>query len=127
MTIDDVEEFVSQYCETMLWCTGDYDTDNGSYPEDNLDERYSVADVAPELLERVRREATDFIEANASDLTELDARQCGHDFALTRNGHGAGFWDRGYGDVGDRLTEACRPYGEDNWFSQSGAVYGDAY
>ena len=36
----------------------------------------------------------------------------GHDFALTRNGHGTGFWDRGMGEMGDMLTEECKPYGE---------------
>ena len=36
--------------------------------------------------------------------------QAGHDFWLTRNGEGAGFWDRGLGDVGEDLTKACRKY-----------------
>ena len=40
------------------------------------------------------------------------AELAGHDFALTRNGHGTGFWDRGLGDIGDMLTEECKPYGE---------------
>lgn len=35
----------------------------------------------------------------------------GHDFALTRNGHGAGFWDRGLGMVGEALTQISKPYG----------------
>ena len=39
------------------------------------------------------------------------AELAGHDFALTRNGHGAGFWDRGLGEIGDMLTNECRPYG----------------
>ena len=39
------------------------------------------------------------------------AELAGHDFALTRNGHGAGFWDRGLGKIGDMLTDACKPYG----------------
>ena len=30
--------------------------------------------------------------------------QAAYDFWLTRNGHGAGFWDRGLGKAGDRLT-----------------------
>ena len=40
------------------------------------------------------------------------AELAGHDFALTRNGHGTGFWDRGLGEIGDMLTEECKPYGE---------------
>lgn len=31
----------------------------------------------------------------------------GHDLWLTRNGHGVGFWDRGMGRVGKRLTDKC--------------------
>ena len=39
------------------------------------------------------------------------AELAGHDFALTRNWHGTGFWDRGLGEIGDMLTNECRPYG----------------
>ena len=41
-----------------------------------------------------------------------DPRQHGTDFWLTRNGHGAGFWDRGYGDLGDKLTAFANKFGE---------------
>jgi hypothetical protein len=35
-------------------------------------------------------------------------RQNGHDFMLTRAGHGAGFWDRGCPkEIGEALTKAC--------------------
>jgi hypothetical protein len=40
------------------------------------------------------------------------AARAGHDFWLTRNGHGAGFWDRGLGDLGERLSKAAKVYGE---------------
>jgi hypothetical protein len=36
----------------------------------------------------------------------------GHDFWLTRQGHGAGFWDRGLGELGDKLTEQAKLAGE---------------
>ncbi len=35
----------------------------------------------------------------------------GHDFWLTRNGHGAGFWDRDLGEVGDKLTKIAESFG----------------
>ena len=44
-------------------------------------------------------------------LTQQNAQQVGHDFWLTREGHGAGFWDRGNGPQGDRLTELAKAYG----------------
>ena len=46
--------------------------------------------------------------------TDGDPRQHGYDFWLTRNGHGTGFWDRGYGDIGDKLTAFAEKFGEVN-------------
>jgi len=38
-----------------------------------------------------------------------DIEQClGHDIWYTSNGHGVGFWDRGLGDLGERLTTASK-------------------
>ncbi len=34
----------------------------------------------------------------------------GHDFWLTRNGHGAGFWDRGFKEDGEELADHARIY-----------------
>ena len=54
----------------------------------------------------------------------MDAEQIGHDFWLTRNGHGAGFWDRGLGERGDWLTAQCKPYGEaDVYVGDDGSVH----
>jgi len=35
----------------------------------------------------------------------------GHDLWLTRNGHGAGFWDRGWREFGNTLSEIARGMG----------------
>lgn len=43
--------------------------------------------------------------------SRITPEQVGHDFYLTRNCHGAGFWDRGNGKMGDELTELAHPYG----------------
>jgi hypothetical protein len=52
-----------------------------------------VIDGVPYLTEAV----TAFVNANWALLTrgKVRAAQCGHDFILTANHHGAGFWDRG--------------------------------
>jgi hypothetical protein len=43
----------------------------------------------------------------------LDLSQCGHDFWLTRNRHGTGFWDRGYEEsIANKLTELSKKAGE---------------
>jgi hypothetical protein len=96
------------YVECAFWSSLDYDKTDNPRP---LDENYGPDDIAPETWAAMREECALFIEDNAVDLTGIDAGQVGHDFWLTRNGHGAGFWDRGLGDVGARLTDACRPWG----------------
>ena len=51
-----------------------------------------------------------------------------HDFILTRNGHGAGFWDTGRwcAPWGDKLTTLARGFGELRCrVGDDGAIYGD--
>lgn len=67
---------------------------------------------ADEARRESKADIAAFCETCALDLAEMDPVQIGHDFWLTRNGHGAGFWDRGLGERGRRLTDACRPYGK---------------
>lgn len=50
--------------------------------------------------------------------------QAGHDFWLTRNRHGAGYWDRGLGNLGKRLTESAHGYGEVCVYWHGGQVAG---
>lgn len=45
------------------------------------------------------------------DLSEWDAESLGHDFWLTRNGHGAGFWDRSRQNA-LQLTDIAEDFGE---------------
>lgn len=49
-------------------------------------------------------------EAYATD--NYDEQRAGNDFWYTRNGHGTGFWDRGLGEVGDRLAKRARKFGD---------------
>lgn len=59
-----------------------------------------------------------FISGNNADLHGIDYGQIGHDITLTRNGHGAGFWDRGHpDDVARRLTESAKALGEANMYA----------
>lgn len=52
----------------------------------------------------------------------LTAEQIGHDFWLTREGHGTGFWDRGF-KYGDVLTSICKKVGtRDAYISDAGMI-----
>lgn len=112
------EQFLRGYIECALWSsTDESDPETGGEP---LDKNYSASDIAPETLAAMNRECLSFMEANENDLVETCTsgrdwtgyEQHGHDFWLTRNGHGAGFWDRGYGEAGKRLTKSAEACGE---------------
>lgn len=114
-----LDEFTRQYLETALWS----ETDDDGTP---LDRNYGISDFAPEALAAAVKVSKEFQASNEDDLNETsgDDGQHGHDFWLTRNGHGAGFWDRGYGPVGDRLTKAAKAYGsEDIYVGDDGLLY----
>lgn len=55
-----------------------------------------------------------------------DEELAGHDFWLTRNGHGAGFWDRSELDkpTQGRLTKAAHAFGNsDLYVGDDGRIY----
>ncbi len=85
--------------------------DCGMWAEYEEDQDVSINDITPESMETIKEVISDFVDSNLTLLSGLDPEQCGHDFYLTCNGHGAGFWDRGLKEIGDKLTESCRPYG----------------
>lgn len=122
----DIDAFVNGYVTCAVWAGLDWSVvvDGENDNPDPLDDNYSVSDIAEETMEEIRREAREFCEANASDLSGIDPEQAGHDFYLTRNRHGAGYWDRGLGPVGDRLTDAAHAYGEsDLYVGDDGKLY----
>lgn len=65
------------------------------------------------------------LEAYVGVVVDEDspANYLGHDIALTVNGHGAGFWDRGFGDLGDRLTTAAHKMRHYNVYVQDNIIF----
>lgn len=53
-----------------------------------------------------------YAKCRKDDSEYTPESRAGHDFYLTRNGHGTGFWDRGFGKVGKRLTAVCKTFRE---------------
>jgi hypothetical protein len=104
-----LDAFLKGYIECALWSSNDESRDDGGDP---LDSKYSAADLAPEALESMRSDCQsfygDFRSLWADDIADEDA---GHDFWLTRNGHGSGFWDRDIAN-GDLLSKHARKFGE---------------
>lgn len=57
------------------------------------------------------KECANFVAKAGELLDDWSDEQIGHDFWLTRNHHGAGFWDRGLPN-GDELTELAKTFPE---------------
>lgn len=104
------ETFIDAYMDCAIWAS------HSDEDEDRQLDGYSSADIHDDTRKEMADDCNDFINTNAILLASVidleDAGQAGHDFWLTRNGHGAGFWDRGLGDVGRKLSDAARVYGE---------------
>jgi hypothetical protein len=104
MNLHKLDNFTLAYLECAIWSS----TDDSGNP---LDDDYGIEDIDPNCLSQMVEDCRAFQSDNSALLSDLDDSQCGHDFWLTRNRHGAGFWDRGLGDVGQKLTEASHAYG----------------
>jgi hypothetical protein len=89
---------------------------------------FGIADLHLDALEAIKADCREFQIKCGGDLCQIrpegyTATMAGHDFWLTRNGHGAGFWDRGLGRYGDRLTAAAKAFGEvDVYLDDDGKV-----
>lgn len=80
--------------------------------------------VPAEVLEEIERDVTAFLAEHGDDIAIAieygvypSDDYAGHDLYLTRNGHGAGFWDRDYSDGPARealmrMDEHARALGE---------------
>lgn len=132
----DTEEFISGYIHCGLWadavpyCASEEERENIEFGG------LEGETIADDVRGKVAEDCIAFIDYNLKDLAlycaerTYDAGQgsvseyAGHDFCLTRGGHGAGFWDRGLGELGERLSEAARAYGSplELWQDSDGII-----
>ena len=117
------ESFLDAYITAALWSS----IDNDGNP---LDDDYDVNNIDDKTALKMKQDADRFQLDNHDLYTKggwTDA-QAGHDFWLTRNGHGAGFWDRSELDeeIGKELTSKCEEFGEFNlYIGDDGKIHGD--
>jgi hypothetical protein len=103
---------------TLLWSAGDRTDEEGHglYPWDS---KFTVEDFADGQRDKMREIIADFMNTNLEILVKSGhfagrennigrLGQIGHDYVLTSGHHGAGFWDRGLGELGDQLTAAAQ-------------------
>lgn len=127
MKLSESSPFLRGYIEAALFTTDAYPPGGCDYAESG-----QADELAKELPAWWVHEADvacrGFQEANAGLLDKAGTdEQNGRDFWYSRNGHGVGYFDRGYPDeIGDALQDAARAFGE-HYFSPEdfGQVGGD--
>lgn len=110
------KDFIGGYLEAAAWTA----------PESQLStEEIQSMDFSKQAKEYAKRDSDIFVRVAEKLLEETGASdsQHGHDFWLTRNRHGTGFWDRGYGPVGKELTEISHRFGEVEVYPHRGRLH----
>lgn len=118
----DLAAMVQGYLACAIW----------TMPEDDDPDTFCTADFTADARRQAEQDCTDFAVHNPADVADAITRvgyewsRLGHDLWLTRNGHGAGFWDRKEledGGLGDRLSDACRHKSMDCYAGDDGRLH----
>lgn len=105
--------------ECAVWTHPENDEGVNEVEQANAGWSEVMGDDEKEVLDECRA----FAALAGEDLDDIPATSAGHNFWLSRNGHGTGFWDRGWEDKGDRLHELARSFGEaDLHLSEEGTL-----
>jgi len=116
-----LDEFTTAYIQAALFFTSNPDSkSDASFSDD-----FGPEHISKELLDQMMSDCGRFQELY-KHLFEGDERKAGHDFWLTRCGHGAGFWDGDWEkDIGETLTKASKSFGEiELYLGDDGFIYG---
>jgi hypothetical protein len=117
----ELDDFTQAYIECALWSSNDEsDPETGGDP---IDENYGPEDLDDECLAKMKADCAKFLRENAATISKAECNrgsgqyskeaQAGHDFWLTRNGHGCGFWDGDWSEPeATMLDNASKDFGE---------------
>lgn len=98
------EDFIKQMLQGYAECAEWADT-----PEDFDEEgKYDGAGFCESAKKTVTEDCRSFYIENKELIMSsgMDGAYVGHNLWLTAGCHGSGFWDRGLGEVGDKLAAA---------------------
>jgi hypothetical protein len=113
------DQLLDLYLYDILWASMD---DDG----EPMYKNYSISDFSEEAIEQARKDLKSFFNRAGALLYNLDEEKVVLDFWLTRNRHGAGFWDTGdYPEhIGTPLTELSHNFGEQTaYVGDDGLIY----
>jgi len=126
-----LEDFFNAYVEAALWSSNDESDEQGGEP---LDANYGPEDISQETEDEMVSDCKKFLDRAWEFIKEAPDQingypkieMAGHDFWLTRNGHGAGFGDRDWPkNIDDALRKIAKKFGEYNLYvGDDGQIYG---
>ena len=130
------QTFFDAYVNTALWLLDESPGAGEWAQHDN----YTVANIEPATLAKMAADCAEFEQEQYDTLQtvylfggnydetyggDYDEVNAGHDFWLSRNGHGAGFFDRGEQLDWTYLQNAAKERGEyDLYMGDDGVIYG---
>jgi hypothetical protein len=93
--------------------------------EEHMTKNATIEEYDPQSVEQAKEDIQSFVAMNQNLLEQSGQtpEQIGHDFWLTRQGHGAGFWDRGLGKIGDQLTENIKNHFKEKFVEYENGIY----
>jgi len=124
----DLETFLNGYIGTALWSSTD---DEGNPLDDVFDESM----VDPETKKQMLKDCSEFMRKAKNELEQADegdiSSWAGHNFWLSRNGHGSGFWDvddyknKEKVNLGMKLDKIAKTFGSyDLYVGDDGYIHG---
>lgn len=129
LVTDALDAMTDGYLEALLWTSVTDESAAEGGDSSYVDEGYSTADVTDGFRARVLDHLLSVVVAHPLAVRLYGARRFfnslgpntvarsgewdyfGHDYMLTRDHHGAGFRDRGLGELGDYLTKIAESNG----------------
>jgi hypothetical protein len=105
----DKKEILKHYLHAALWTA-------------ELETKRDIEHIHPASLEQATKDVDSFVDKAGSLLDDISEEMIGHDFWLSRNHHGAGFFDRGLGKIGDTLQEFSHTFKELNVFDDADVI-----
>jgi len=85
-----IKNIIDDYFTAALW------TEENRLEDELKDNDFTIYDFSEEDKDKVKEEIEWFIDKAGDSINVMTDDQLGHDLWLTRNGHGAGFFNRNY-------------------------------
>lgn len=130
MTSRDTDTITESAIESWLWSSFVRDINDDNDNEEEADDvpaddwlRSKDAEVDAETRAKWASDVERFMDQadpifDQMEQVGVQIKDIGHDIALTRGYHGAGFWDRGYPEeFGEALSDLAHSLGELNAYS----------